>query len=589
MAGLVEKVVSSVIMLVVNKCTDEATEKLKEGGLTRKKIGDLIERETHMVAAKLNGIASTDLKTALDSFELAVRFLWDAIDPKSSEDTSDALEPARNPFLAAGVNEDSLVDGMTNIDLTDLDENAEKAIVNAKERFKMARKKATSASNCEALDDSLRITAIRYRVMAAILEKFDNPADALTECKYCLEKLHSLSEVHHSFKAEIKGEKLHREERRQTISTVCRINHAVYNVTQSTGMEDHLLSWPSVNTGDDKVDPLRDARVTRILHKHGMEHCCVTPWSFGQEGEQEQKLKLPCGITSDAHRNFILADNKESNVKVFNKQGKFQHAFHIPSVNDYGLIITKVQVYDVTTDIDGNIYVLFGCEKPGAQTLAYGIFVKSVAGRHQEFYLKEDLIPWSWYLPSLAVTDNNKVLVRGSYGRRTPVHVVDVYNTDGQFVHRFGEQKLKKPSAMAAANGDTVVVLDLSNSQLCVRSFNAESGNQLLKFKVDRLLSSPVIAFHKKTKHVIIAGIDTEKHHLCLLEYTEDGRTFVRSTELNLERLDCLRAMTVTLKGHIGMTVGFLRKQSKNPDNNSFVTPVDSFLDAEHDYKVVIV
>ena len=42
-------------------------------------------------------------------------------------------------------------------------------------------------------------------------------------------------------------------------------------------------------------------KVDEVLKKQGMEHCCVKPWSFDQEGEEEHKLKWPRGIATN-HR-----------------------------------------------------------------------------------------------------------------------------------------------------------------------------------------------------------------------------------------------------------------------------------------------
>jgi len=58
-----------------------------------------------------------------------------------------------------------------------------------------------------------------------------------------------------------------------------------------------------------------------------MEHCCVKPWSFGQEGEEEHKLKEPRGIATNTDGQFIIAANGDKTVKVFSSSGKFLHSF----------------------------------------------------------------------------------------------------------------------------------------------------------------------------------------------------------------------------------------------------------------------
>ena len=100
--------------------------------------------------------------------------------------------------------------------LTEHDGKSKTAFSQAKERFKIAREKATEASNNEALSTFDRITAIRYRVMATMLESAAEIMatardlscvsvesaleNALPECEQCLKKLHSLPAVHNSFK-----------------------------------------------------------------------------------------------------------------------------------------------------------------------------------------------------------------------------------------------------------------------------------------------------------------------------------------------------------------------------------------------------
>lgn len=123
---------------------------------------------------------------------------------------------------------------------------------------------------------------------------------ALPECNQCLENLHSLPAVQNSFKVEFeKGLKIrgrfNKGERRprEIITSVCQVNRAVYDVMQTVGKDLYLLNSPFVDIGENKVDPLRDSRVHTLLRRFGMEHCCVTPWSFGEVGVEEHRLNHP--------------------------------------------------------------------------------------------------------------------------------------------------------------------------------------------------------------------------------------------------------------------------------------------------------
>ena len=194
--------------------------------------------------------------------------------------------------------------------------------------------------------------------------------NALPECEQCLQKLHSLPDVKNNFKVEldkamlnIKG-RFGKDERRGIIYTVCQVNRAIYDATQAAGKNVDVFSvnWPSVDIGEDAIDPLYDDRVAKVLCKVDMEHCCV-PWSFGQEGEEEHKLKYPWCIATNANGQFIIADNSDKSVKVFGSTGKFVLKFH-PERNDTE---TGFAVLDVATDVNSNIYVLVWLGRAGAE------------------------------------------------------------------------------------------------------------------------------------------------------------------------------------------------------------------------------
>ncbi|XP_068670878.1 uncharacterized protein [Montipora foliosa] len=599
MAALIEKALCCAIQLVVNKCLDASAEKLDEGGLTSKKISRLIEREVHGIKTTLEGIALNDLKTAIDCFEVGLTYLRQAIDAQSPMDVN-AMD--------------------ISLYVTDLETKATEEVALAKDRFKMARKKATAASNLDALSISDRIVAFRYRVMATIFEALGNPSIVLTECRHCLGSLHSLGAVQDSFRSELERGLLNvnRKERREIIASVCQINHVIYSVTQSVGQDANVWSWPYVTTGTDRVDPLRDIRITRVLHNLGIEQYCVKLPSFGQEGKEAHKLKSPWGIASNSQGNFIIADNSAGDVKVFDGHGKFQyaiyhpdyvsddirvrrlqlegcdmatdaetdsrgkfkHASHLPiPFNDHSSVsMSQWNVYDVANDAKNNIYVFFGRLVNGVQK--YGVFVIS-ADQNNEFYLREELLQYSWELSSLTVSENNKILVRGKLN--TGQHIVDVYKTNGQYVHCFGSNKIKNPSAIAAADGSNVMVLDTAKSKYYVRVFDSENGEQQFKFEVQKLFSFADIAFHKATtgNQIIVAGKEGE--HLCILAYSSDGNTFLRSVSLGFDGFDCLRALTVSPTGHIGIVVGIVE------DSTTHVTPSASFLDNTRGYKVLVV
>ena len=533
MSSIVTAVFKATIGLLVNKGRDKAAEKLKDGDVTDQKFRGLIVRELDDIKSKLDGLSRKDLLASISFFKEGIELLYEVFDKARSRSGNGTLTTQ-----AACAEAFSLSKAVKNLEITDLDESATRVLSDAKGRFKDARRKATEAFNNEALETSDRILAMQYRVMATILEKVDYPADAVAPCKVCIEELHSLSAIQESFNVELaKGLRAQfgKDERGKIISSVCHVNRVIYDVTQTVGKDAHLMIWPAVDAGDDKFDPLRDERVIKVLRKQGMERCCVTPWSFGQEVEEEHKLKVLCGIATNSSGQFIVADRGYSNVKVFDSSGTFIKILSLPNDD----VETTLYVLDVATDRNNNIYVLVRLEKPGVVSGDHEFVVyefNNTADLHHKFPVTEG---WG----RLTVTDSGKVLVLRWD------NVVDVYKTNGQCVCSFGEDVLKGGSDITAANDGRVMVVDWRDS--CVHIFS-EHGDHLNKFKLKGCCFLPKIAFHRASEHVVVAGVEREKDLLRVKIYTKDGE-FVRSTQIYEESIYCLEGISVhvTAEGRI--------------------------------------
>ena len=541
MSSLITAVFKATIGLLVNKGRDKLAEKLNKGDVTDQKFRGLIVREIDEIKSKLDGLARKDLKTSISHFKEGIELLYEVF-----ESARPSSEHKIITEQAASVEAFPLTRKIRKLEPTSMDESATRLLSAAKERFKDARREATKAFNNEALELPDRLLAMQYRVMATILETIDNPEDCLPACKVCIEDIHDVSGVKECFKVELKKgfwARLGKEERRKIISTVCFFNRVVYDVTLMArfGNKGQLsVNWPCVNTGEERVNPLRNQKVDEVLKKQGMEHCCVTPWLLGKEGEEEHKLKDPCGIATNTKGQLLIADNGDATVKVFNSNGMLDFRFN-PQTDDTD---TKLKIRNVATAGENdNIYLLVELKKPGAEKWESEVQVfNKTADLQHKFPVR------SWYWGRLTVSSGKqggKILLLTD-------DVVYVHEPSGEFVSSFGGGVFKNATDITATCDGRVMILDSRDDSFYL--FDVE-GHQLGKFniKYERDVYYR-IECHPASDYVVLAGREQETDRLTLAIYSVNGE-FVRRIQLD-EEADFVDGITVTVEGHIAVAFG---------------------------------
>ena len=533
MSSIVITVLQSTIGLLFRKGREKVVEILKDGDVTDQKFFSLIVMEIDEIKSKLDALSWKDLKASVSFLEEGIALLYEVFNIANARSVCGAVT------AQAACNEAfPLIEGIRRLEITGLDESATRKLSTAKERFKDARRKATEAFQNEGLKTSDRILAMKYRVMATILETVDNPADALAPCRVCVKELNSLPAVQNNFDVQLKtGIQAVRgwfgqEERREVISSVCHVNRVIYDVTQTFGGDARFWIWPTVDTSDNKINPLYDARVTKVLIQQGMEHCCVTPWSFGQEGEKEHELKSPIGIATNSSGEFIVGDYGDRCVKVFDRNDELVKVFGLPTED----VTTPLYIEDVVTDMNDNIFVLTMMGKPGfheseRSSRSWWVYKPTKpAELHNRFRLRGEGL-----YRRLSVRDTGKVMTLRD---RT---AVEEYDSNEELVHSFGEEILRYAIDITVANDGRVLVLDNYDSSrsdslradLVVYIFN-EHGDHLNKFKLQRDYSLYTsIAFHPAGEHVVVAGKELDSKLLEVKIYSKDGE-FVRSTQIQI-------------------------------------------------------
>lgn len=524
-------VFKATIGLLISKCRDVLAEKLKEGDVTDEKFRDWIVREIDAINSKLDSIAWKDLGASINFFKEGIVLMYEVFGKSGTEAAMEIEETHLDASL--------LGEGMKNVALTDADKSAKSALSEAKKRFKDARKKATEAYSNTALRPADRILAMQYRVMATLFENADNLSLALPTCKLHLAQLHSMPVVHKIFQVELRKSfksLLSRDERNGIISAVCHINHIVYAIAQMVG--DHtasLLDWPCISFKEEKLDLIRDVRVVKKLTKL-------------QESEEGHKLPIPFRTEANSAEQFALIDTWNGEMKVFDNSGK-----HFRSIL-------------VSTDIYAALKVQ--CVAPTDRKERVSLLVDAT----DEVYVSDIQAKLSCTFPrlkkwlrvlSLAVnskTDQVAALVEDPICTPSALIAystgceVQVFGSDGRFVHRFGGRTLKGPLHITATNDGGFMVLQ-GNS--CIHVFNAE-GSHDHQFSVhgDTSLRGGAIVCCPLTGHVSVASLNAE-YRLQVSIHRKDG-SFLRNIQIQDKkdkRKWCITGITVTKKARIAVSI----------------------------------
>ena len=551
MSAIITAVFKATVGWLVDKSRDELAKELKDGDVTDQRFRGIIMREIDDMRSKLKGLSRRDLIASICFFREGMELLYEVFEEirSRSEYGADTAQAACADVLSHS-------EGMKHLKLA---KSATRQLANAKRRFESARQRATIAFSNEALSTSDRILAMQYRVMATVLERIDHPADAVLPCKVCIEELNSLPVVQRSFQEQLRTgimalkSLFNKEERRKVISGVCLVNRVAYDVTQTVHVKEPFTNkpiakellprLPMIDTGKEKVDLLRDRRVTKILRKQGMENCSV-PWILGPDGEEIYELNNLTAIATNSSGQYIVADNY-STIKVYDSSGKFVQCFSLPPlIDDSGREASMYMWFRLATDMNDNIYVLV---EEVSREDPYWIFkFNKTADHHHKFRVRTMGYKFGWC--ELSVSDSGTVMVLKNWSKTH--HIVDVYETDGQFVCSFGEQILITPGDITTVSDGRVMVVQEHPSRVLIFS---EQGNHLNTFDLQISMMFSKIAFHRASQHVVVVGGDDSDTDILHIEiYTKDGE-FVRSTSINMGQSYSMTGMAVTTEGRIAV------------------------------------
>ncbi|XP_044165569.1 uncharacterized protein LOC114949178 [Acropora millepora] len=532
MSEIVTSLLKAVAGFLVDKARDRAAEKLKEGDVIANKIRELIQREMNDIKSKLDALSRKDLLTAIDAFQVGVRYLYQALET-GSETVRSAKETLMNateaPALTAAIER-----GIKNVGITQFDAEAKDLLLQAQKRFEMAREKATEAFNNDALDTLHRITAIRYRVMAALLESAAKSLAARTdlsslsrenalksarpECEQSVEQLYSLPDVKKNFEVELSSGSFNfrgrfgRDERREIICAVCQINRFIHDAQEFDF--DHY-DWAAIKIGKKSINLLYSTEVAEVLDEAGMQHYCVRiDWSVGDNGKKEHRLRNPHRIATNTLGEFLVEDHFDKTIKVFDSSGEFIYKIN-PQVDD----TVRIRfVSDVATDVNNNTYILVMVTafKSGIDTWEVQAFTKTKICN--KFPVRDK--------SRRLTVSHDRVFVASS-------NVIAVYELNGTPICSFEEGTLSGIVDIAAGSDGQIFVLNFQwNPQEKIAYVFTEDGHQQNKFRVDSKEDDYFcLATCPSGEYIVFSGCERKTGRPKMAMYRKDG-VFNRSVTL---------------------------------------------------------
>lgn len=343
--------------------------KLKDGDVMEQKLHSWVSDSIYNISLKLDAVAKSDLVASLTNLKNGLKILVTLlVKDQSRDDSTETLDEGgeaegslrSDPHTAVAYLScitSILIGEMKDLQISDLEESNKKTLSQARKYFTKAREEATKASGNDTLHLPERVLAMNVRLTAAILENDVDLSIVSPTCLSCLEDLHGMPKVRQNFSVALEGgtkAKLLKEERRQIISAVCRINRLAYDVTKILG-GGRLLLLPCIKVGDKEIDPLRDSRVAGTLSKQDMDYCCLAR-SFGQREDEEQRnLKSATGIATNSLGQLLVIDEVDGFIKCFDTTGRFLSSFSVPLQERAE---DKPMLKSIDTDRNDSIYVL---------------------------------------------------------------------------------------------------------------------------------------------------------------------------------------------------------------------------------------
>ena len=573
MDPVVASILKDAIGFFVKQGRRHVANKLKDGDVMEQKLHSWVSDSIYNISLKLDAVAKSDLVASLTNLKNGLKILVTLlVKDQSRDDSTETLDEGgeaegslrSDPHTTVAYLScitSILIGEMKDLQISDLEESNKKTLSQARKYFTKAREEATKASGNDTLHLPERVLAMNVRLTAAILENDVDLSIVSPTCLSCLEDLHGMPEVRQNFSVALEGgtkAKLLKEERRQIISAVCRINRLAYDVTKILG-GGRLLLLPCIKVGDKEIDPLRDSRVAGTLSKQDMDYCCLTR-SFGQQEDEEQRnLKSATGIATNSLGQLLVIDEVDGFIKLFDTTGRFLSSFSVPPQKR---AVGKPKLKSIDTDRNDCIYVLqvtmkkskdfineiFVFEKPESESSQSIVLCKSVE-KAKILRVMHDQKLLLLGVETDLVDSPSESLIESQY----LVHKFKVFNESG--ANRAKKEEIligaKNLVDMLITSDNDAVILD---SDVVYMIKDCKSKSNLDKEETKKLFevnNARAIAYDDNSKKFIIVSHSKDAKIPSQVQIYNNAGKFDRSIHFEVEKEYGIEGVSVTKDGVI--------------------------------------
>ena len=340
------------------------------------------------------------------------------------------------------------------------------------------------------------------------------------------------------------------------------MNRVIFHIA-GTVKEDYEISlWPCIDRGEDKIDPLRDVRVTQTIEKEDPQYFLLKTWPFFQEGEETMNFRDWLITINSKGQLMISATDGNAEcvlVKVFDRNGNLLQSLQLKLPVTESDAYYRRRVIGIASDRANNVFLLIRTLNPGSFTNTVIVFDHQANFQH-EFALKEGARG-----VRIAVSDHSKVFVLAGVGKREDR--VQVYNFNGVLVNSVEIQKRGRTVDLTSIDpqGDKILVLGSHFDFRCDVDQSSEQGSVLSEYYVVSGLICHTYFLHN-TEH--FAELNVSRNELRLI-YKKNGEV-EREIKLKLSSLTDSFPDRETLT----LTVAGLKPKRKQPAQLRFCKPL---------------